>query len=714
MSAPKLNPINQRNGILQIVHDFEFVALNLGTGYTEIRDMNEEEKYLYLCSRVKKLKDRGYGGVVLNSDLKNYLEHSEDIAQILKVAEYAKSLGLAVWIYDEQYYPSGSAGGLTLKGHPELETLGLCEVSKTQKTDGRTSIRVASPYGHSELKYAVAIPVKDGICDYDNVCDVSADKDLSGGLSTYLPEGEWCVRCYFYRAIFDHSPYAQALRASRRTVNIFDSRTMDRFFDITYESGYMKYCNGKLGDTVDTVFTDEPHYPACAPHTVKCACRSKYPSHSVKDEEDIDVVIYPYIIWTEDMPERYYKEYGESLIPLLPHLFVKTEKSREVRTAFYTLTSKMANEGFVVSYRERLAKCGVKLSGHYYFEESPDFHPIYFGDIIEHLSNFSIPGCDNLMSEPDALRYCIACKFASSASHLAGKNRTMIEASNMRDADQNITLSRLKGAISIMLAHGVNCITSYYGEDILPSDEMAKFADYVSKLSSIFENGSYKTDTLLYYPYENFCSVTEPLSRDNIHTKFHDTLGLMDSARELIGAQVGFDIINKKFLLESEICHGSLLLKNGERVKRIVLPRIEWADKELSSFLNKAKENGIAIFSPDGKAVEGLEFIPQRLDVAAFPKGEIYLTEKNPYILAMQKSYPDYDVFMLVNSKEEEVMSTVKIADNGSKYATVNIESYSTEAANHTVENGYASFDLTFAPLEAKLIMRYNDKIRIS
>lgn len=714
MSAPKLPPQKQENGILQIVHDFEFVALNLGAGYTEIRNMNADEKYLYLCSRVKKLKQRGYGGVVLNSDLKNYLERDEDTEQILKVAEYAKSLGLAVWIYDEQYYPSGSAGGLTLKGHPELETLGLCEVSKTRKTDGRTSIRVPSPYGHSELKYAVAIPVKDGACDYDNIRDVSADKDLSGGLSTYLPEGEWCVRCYFYRAIFDHSPYAQALRASRRTVNIFERRTIDRFFEVTYSSGYMKSCKGKLGDTVDAVFTDEPHYPTCAPHTEKSAAKSKYPSHSVKDEEDIGVVIYPYIIWTEDMPERYYEEYGESLIPLLPHLFVKTPRSREIRTAFYKLTSKMANEGFVVSYRERLAKCGVKLSGHYYFEESPDHHPIYFGDIIEHLSSFSIPGCDNLKSEPDALHYCIACKFASSASHLTSKNRTMIEASNMRDADQNITLQRLKGAISIMFAHGINCITSYYGEDILPANEMAKFADYVSKLSSIFENGSYKTDTLLYYPYENYCSEAEPLSRDNLHSKFYDARGLTNCVRELVGAQIGFDIINKKFLLESEISDGALLLKNGERVKRIVLPRIEWVDKELASFLERSKERGIKVFTPDGTAVEGLGFIPEKMDAASFQGGEIYLSEKNPYILTMQKSYPDYDLFMLVNSKEEEALATVKISDNGSKYRAVNIESYSTEALDPTVENGYASFDLTFAPLEAKLIMRYNDKIRIS
>ena len=171
-----------------------------------------------------------------------------------------------------------------------------------------------------------------------------------------------------------------------------------------------------------------------------------------------------------------------------------------------------------------------------------------------------------------------------------------------------------------------------------------------------------------------------------------------------------YDIINKKFLLESEISDGALLLKNGERVKRIVLPRIEWVDMELASFLERAKERGIKVFTPDGVAVEGLGFIPEKMDAASFPKGEICLSEKNPYILTMQKSYPDYDIFMLVNSSEEEALATANISDNGSKYRAVNLESYSTEARDPTVEDGYARFELCFAPLEAKLIMRYKDK----
>jgi hypothetical protein len=120
--------------------------------------------------------------------------------------------------------------------------------------------------------------------------------------------------------------------------------------------------------------------------------------------------------------------------------------------------------------------------------------------------------------------------------------------------------------------------------------------------------------------------------------------------------------------------------------------------------------NGIAVLTPDGKAIEGLGFIPEKIDTSAFPKGEISLSEKNPYILAMQKSYPDCDIFMLVNAAEAEAEITAKIADSGYKYAAVDVDSYSTSEVNPTVKDGYARFDLAFAPLEAKLIMRYKDK----
>ena len=183
----------------------------------------------------------------------------------------------------------------------------------------------------------------------------------------------------------------------------------------------------------------------------------------------------------------------------------------------------------------------------------------------------------------------------------------------------------------------------------------------------------------------------------------------MECSRRLLEVQTAFDITNKRYLLESEISGGELILKNGQRVKRLVLPRIKWADKDLADFVNRANKGGVKILMPDGESIEGLDFTPEKMDSASLAGGEIALAENNPYILTMQKSYSDCDIFMLVNSAETKAKTTVKIADDGYNYATVDVDSYSTNVANPTVKDGYAHIDLSFSPLEAKFIMRYKE-----
>jgi hypothetical protein len=48
-----------------------------------------------------------------------------------------------------------------------------------------------------------------------------------------------------------------------------------------------------------------------------------------------------------------------------------------------------------------------------------------------------IPGCDRLNSDANMLRYSAALKMASSAAHINGKDKVMIEASNMFDDTEN-------------------------------------------------------------------------------------------------------------------------------------------------------------------------------------------------------------------------------------------------------------------------------------
>jgi hypothetical protein len=98
---------------LQIIPPFEEWA---GTTDDAIR-----EKVLGLIKA-------GLGGLVTNVSLKNYLRDEKAWDVLQRGVRIAHGEGLRVWIYDEEGYPSGAAGGLVLEKAPSVEAQGLIRV----------------------------------------------------------------------------------------------------------------------------------------------------------------------------------------------------------------------------------------------------------------------------------------------------------------------------------------------------------------------------------------------------------------------------------------------------------------------------------------------------------------------------------------------------------------------------------------------------------
>ena len=146
-----------------------------------------------------------------------------------------------------------------------------------------------------------------------------------------------------------------------------------------------------------------------------------------------------------------------------------------------------------------------------------------------------------------------------------------------------------------MFVHGVNVITSYYGENLLPENEMREFTDHISALSKVFDGGKYKVNTLLYYPFENLCAIRYPMGIDEGYRFIKDDFGLNKTSEELMKRQVCFDFINKGGLLSSEICDGYIKTSYGERIEYIVIPDIPWMDEDVATFISKANDSDVKI-----------------------------------------------------------------------------------------------------------------------
>lgn len=94
---------------LQIIHNFD----SFGRDEPALRE------------RLGALKALGIGGLVANVSFHNYMRSEEQWQVFLSGVKVAKELGFTLWLYDEEGYPSGSAGGLVLERYPEGEAIGL-------------------------------------------------------------------------------------------------------------------------------------------------------------------------------------------------------------------------------------------------------------------------------------------------------------------------------------------------------------------------------------------------------------------------------------------------------------------------------------------------------------------------------------------------------------------------------------------------------------
>ena len=687
---------NKSKGPLQIVHDFRFTALNVKDDYSFLDTASHEEKLSHMKNRVDSLCEKGYGGIVMNVDHIDYLKSSDSFERVREIALYAKSKGMKVWLYDEQYYPSGAAGGHTLKGHPEFEAAALsCVTREITIGQNEGAIRVPSPLGHSPLKFATAVPVIDGKEVFDKRIDVSECADIAGGLCFNAPVGTWKVYCFFTRVLFEATKLCQGTRASRRYINIRDKKAVERFYDVTFTEGYEKLFD-RLGDVVDAIFTDEPNTPLYISWK-NPGRRTAFESFSMYDYSNNDIPVYPFVPWQDDVPALFGERYGYNLSSVLVDIFFETENTKKARCDFYTLLSDMSLEAFPVQMQEKLSKVGVDLSGHYYGEEAFDVQAFYYGDILEHLSSMNIPGCDNLKSEADALRYCNACKLASSAAHISGKDRVMIEASNMTDKDQNITPKIAKAAIDMMFIHGVNLITSYYGENIFDKDGMCEFTNHSSNLTSLFDGGKYVIDTFLYYPYEELCATMRPEGITEIGDGFHDKFGVSETSRKLMQSKVTFDFINSRKLLGCKICDGFLLAPSGNKVYNIVIPETGFIQNpNLERYLENAKSKGVnIIFDSKEKSFDKIS-------------GDATISNENPYITFMHKSFENYDLYMFMNTKDEPFATTANIpCKENDSFCLVNPETLETLDIAAEIKDGMGKIGISFDGLSPVIICKY-------
>lgn len=488
-----------------------------------------------------------------------YLDDPARFEKLREAMARMKQAGERVWIYDELGYPSGSAGGRVLDGHPEFQV----EVVGCRTTVVAPGATAEIGPAQGSVVACCALPRREGAIRLDEAVDL-ASQAKAGKFEWKAPDGgEWIV-CVFDR--FQPDTWRRH-NIPRRNVNILDRRVVSRFIELTH-ARYAKELGKQLAD-VDAFFTDEPQFGS-AEHwsggNARCVAM---------------------IQWCDELPIAFGEKKGYDLVEILPALFHPAgPKTSKFRYDFYDVQSDLVAENYFGQIEDWCREHGIPSSGHMLLEESLLFHVMFSGSMMKNWARTDLPGVDLLGASPYktmagwergqfAVPEDFSCKMASSIAHLTGKQGVFTESFALAD---KVPLRRLLGVAAWQFSGGITHMTTYSIQRELPAEDYGRLSDFVGRMAVMTRRGRHVADVAVLVPeasvwasytppdlgrYEGyFARNPEPLAIDRV---FRETCHALSSR------QRDFDCLSEQLLGQAKIEGGQLMLAD-EQFRVLVLP----------------------------------------------------------------------------------------------------------------------------------------------
>ena len=316
-----------------------------------------------------------------------------------------KELGMNVWIYDENSYPSGFAGGHVPFNMPESFNQG----------QGLRMIRTESIPDTAD-KFFICLKENEGkFTDITSV--INEEKGKSGSyllfFKTYNGKSDW----------YGGFSY----------VDLLYEGVTQKFLDITMK-GYKKYTGNEFGKVVPGIFTDEPQINSSGG-----------------------------IRWTPDLFSIFQEKWNYDLKTCLPSLYEDVGDWMKVRHNYTMTLLDLFIERWAKPYFRYCESNGLKFTGHYWEHEWPNMRP--GGDNMAMYAWHQVPAIDMLFNQwndstPRAQFGNVrAVKELASAANQTGRQRKLSE--TYGGAGWDLTFTDMKRNGDWEYALGVNLMNQH-------------------------------------------------------------------------------------------------------------------------------------------------------------------------------------------------------------------------------------------------------------
>ncbi len=508
-----------------------------GTPFWAWNDMLEANE---LSRQIDIFKKMGFGGFHMHvrTGLKNKYLSDEYMELISHCVKKAKSEEMLAWLYDEDRWPSGSAGGLVTRDSEEFRARNLLFTDIPHASDKNDSGSILACY------------------------DITLDKD--GYLASYERIGEndtaKSKKWYAYTEISTPSHWHN----DGTYVDTLNPDAIKKFVEVTHER-YKETVGDEFDKTIPAIFTDEPQ-----------VVRKK----TLKNSFDTNcMVVLP---WTDALPEKYLAQYGANILDTLPELIWDTHGASLARYRYHDFVAELFAESFADVVGGWCGKNGLALTGHMMEEPTLTSQTAAVGEAMRSYRSFEIPGIDMLCNAHEFT----TAKQAQSAAHQYGREGVMSELYGVTGWDCDFRTYKHQGdwqaalGITVRVPH----LSWYAMEGEAKRDYPASISyqspwfekynlieDHFARVNTAMTRGKPKVRVAVVHPVESFWlhwgpTDTSALFREGLEANFKNV------TEWLLRGSVDFDYICES-LLPSLCEKGGAPLSVGEmKYDAVILP----------------------------------------------------------------------------------------------------------------------------------------------
>lgn len=587
-----------------------------------------------LHRQIKVMHEMGLGGFFMHArvGLNTPFLSDEWFKLVKNCIDDAEKLGITAYLYDEDRWPSGSAGGMVTKNKEyRIQAIAMT----TALLDDDEAVYLGS--------FAV-----------DN-------EGIPESWHKVSPEAEGNVLHFYTR----HSP-PESWYNDQTYLDTLNPEAVQEFIRIAYEP-YAKHFQDKFGNSVGAIFTDEPNY--------RTALFSENAKTIVKPGETPPPP--PQILpWTKKLPELFLEKFGYDILDYLPELFycLNGEEFSRVRRDYYEMLTVM----FVNSFTRQLGKwCSehdLPLTGHMHWEDTLTCQRHQVGAAMRSYEYMQMPGVDMLTEHwqiYDTVKQCVSVAAQQDkkwrltecygctgwdfpfAGHKAIGEWQYALGINFRC--QHLSWYSMAGDAKRDYPASISFQSPWYKKYSLVEERFAR-------LSAVLSEGQDHRSILVIHPIESVWgwkseTVTTQADMDAEDQK------LIDLRNTLLKANLDFDYGDEEMISRLSSVENKIFTLGKAKYKAVVIPDVRTLRKTTLELLAKfRKQGGIVLYTGE---------IPAYVDGIKSDEAEKYFTDFEKVSLEELSNKLESVRLVSIKAEGKEIDPVLSLIKTGEDFQTI-------------------------------------------